>query len=154
MFWVSFGTHREHLSHILSSPSVITRRLAHFEPGEKVTGPDFKQLEPRHCPPRDGRQLWGAALNESPQWETFPALIQRSQMTRFSPGRACPCCHSGIFQPLQSGVLERLEGKMFQPHRTVSFVPFLMVPSIFESFSSALSTRHDLLRLLRLLVQL
>lgn len=40
---------------------VITRRLAHFEPGEKVsgsfTGPDFKQLQPRHCPRGDGRPL-------------------------------------------------------------------------------------------------
>lgn len=59
MFWVSFGTQREHLPHTLPSPSVITRRLAHFQPGEKVssrfTGPDFKQLQPRHCPPGDGR---------------------------------------------------------------------------------------------------
>lgn len=78
-------------------PSVITRRLAHLEPGEKLScrfaGPDFKQLQPRHCPHGDGRQLWGAALNESPQWEMFPALIQRSQMTRFSP-------HSRHFMPV------------------------------------------------------
>lgn len=91
-------------------PSVITRRLAHLVPGEKLSGrsagPDFKRLQPRRCPPGDGRRLRGAALNESPQWEMFPALIRRSQMTRFSPGRLWPCrrrcrrCRSRHFMPV------------------------------------------------------